>query len=549
VRTFPQMLRSLAQIACNYIVATEWKPETSQQIRKLIQQKRRHFHNSKASLVNYLNTQGPAAHDVLLDDGAAAMVTSLGMCLEEIELHGRAFGEFSLTLVLYSPDLATLRHSVAQSSKTVASYDAQLIDERYNLLNAWLAIQPGNAAFNLRRFWLHSANYTDLSLLFTPSCGDVYNEQLESEYVAILEGRGGTPYFFNFHYHDVAHTLVLGATGSGKSFFLNFCLTHAQKYAPYTYIFDLGGSYETVTRLFHGSYFRVGAVKRAFTINPFSLPLTPDNLLFLFAFVRVLIESKGYALTAEDERDLYEQIESLYSVAPDQRRLLTLSTIVRRNLCGPLQKWVQGGPYAELFDNSEDTLTLSHFQTFDFEGMEKAPDQLEPLLFYILHRANAMLSESGRVLKLFVMDEAWRFFRHPVIRAYIVEGLKTWRRKNAAMLLATQSGEDLLASELLPIVVESCPTKLFLANPGIDPAAYARAFQLNEAEVDTIARLNPKQQMLLKRPNGSRVLALNVDRRGYWLYTNNPKDNALRREAFERHGFERGLEFLAKENT
>ena len=35
-------------------------------------------------------------------------------------------------------------------------------------------------------------------------------------------------------------------------------------------------------------------------------------------------------------------------------------------------------------------------------------------------------------------------------------------------------------------------------------------------------------------------------RKGYWLYTSNPYDNERRREAFERHGFEQGLEILAR---
>jgi type IV secretion system protein VirB4 len=148
---------------------------------------------------------------------------------------------------------------------------------------------------------------------------------------------------------------------------------------------------------------------------------------------------------------------------------------------------------------------------------------------------------------VFVLDEAWRFMRDPTINAYITEALKTWRKQNAAMILATQSSDDLLHSEMLRVVVESCPTKLFLANPGMDPAAYGEVFHLNATEAELISRLIPKKQILLKRPDLAKVLNLNVDRKGYWLYTNNPYDNQKKHEAFERYGFEKGLEILAKE--
>jgi type IV secretion/conjugal transfer VirB4 family ATPase len=550
-RTFAHLLRGLGELPANYVICTEWKREPAHKVRSLIQSKRRHFHNSKASLLNYVNASGQAApRDMLIDDGAVAVVANLGASLEEIELQGRYFGQFSLTVILYHKDVAVLRRSVAQAFKVFATHDAQLTEEHYNRLNAWLAVLPGNGAYNVRRLWLLNTNYADLSFLYTLHTGQARNEHLGKEYLAIFEGTGGTPFFLNLHSKDVAHSVVLGATGSGKSFLLNFLLTHLQKYEPTTFIFDLGGSYESLTRLFKGSYLPIGHAERPFAINPFALTPTKENLLFLFAFVKVLIESNGYRATAEEERDLYEQIENLYAVAADQRRLFTLSNILPRNLRAQLQKWVQGGPYASLFDNAEDHLSLARFQTFDFEGMDKFPDQLEPLLFYVLHRANVSIyDEAQPTFKVFVIDEAWRFFRNPVIKAYIVEALKTWRKKNAAMILATQSSDDLLTSEILPVVVESCPTKFFLSNPGMDGDAYRRVFHLNETETDLIRRLIPKQQLLFKQPALSKLLNLNVDSKEYWIYTNNPPDNRRRREAFERHGFQEGLEALVRGNA
>jgi pilus assembly protein CpaF len=47
------------------------------------------------------------------------------------------------------------------------------------------------------------------------------NAHLRQEYLAVLESNHGTPYFFNLHYRDTAHSLILGRSGSGKTSLLN----------------------------------------------------------------------------------------------------------------------------------------------------------------------------------------------------------------------------------------------------------------------------------------------------------------------------------------
>ena len=90
---------------------------------------------------------------------------------------------------------------------------------------------------------------------------------------------------------------------------------------------------------------------------------------------------------------------------------------------------------------------------------------------------------------------------------------------------------------------------MFLANPGMDRAAYSERFHLNQTEADLVAGLIPKQQFLLKRPHLAKVVNLHVHPTEYWLYTNSPYDNARRQDAFEKYGFERGLEILAQESS
>ena len=85
----------------------------------------------------------------------------------------------------------------------------------------------------------------------------------------MLETDNSTPYYLNLHNGEVAHTLILGMTGSGKSYLANFVMQNALKYTPQTYIFDIGGSFGSLTTIFGGSYLNVGQDARDFTINPF----------------------------------------------------------------------------------------------------------------------------------------------------------------------------------------------------------------------------------------------------------------------------------------
>src|ERR1700730_9773543 len=448
-QSFPLIFKRLLEVEANYHVVTEWKKEDSGKTRRAIQAKRRHFHNTKRSFFSQVNLNDAPPQDALLDDSKESQVRELGESIKELDLKGNYFGQFSLTIVIYDLEQTKLDRACSEFYKVFSVHDAQLNEEKYNLLNSFLAVVPGNYAFNLRYQYLLNPNYADLSFLFTLHCGEPVNLHLRQEYLAVLETNHHSPYFLNLHYRDVAHTIILGRTGAGKSFLLNFLITNLQKYQPHTFIFDLGGSFESLTHLFDGSYVRVGLESSDFKINPFSLPPTKENLDFLTLFLKVLLQGSGQMeLDPAIERDLYHQVENLYEVDPALRTLGVLANTLRHDLADRLAKWTRGGQFGFLFDNAEDTISFSRFQCFDFQKMSQYPELLEPLLFYILHRANAVIAdrEIATRFKAFLIDEAWVFLKNPSIQRYVVEALKTWRKHNAAMLLSTQSLDELRRS-------------------------------------------------------------------------------------------------------
>jgi type IV secretion system protein TrbE len=555
--TRPLVLDALLKIPANFYAVTEWTPLPAGKARKEVNKRRRHFNMSKTGFVSQIgnDTAYTNPRDVLVDESKQADIEDLGGLRALGE--GQSLGDFSLTIVLYGRSKSELEQLVGDFNGIFTIADGNLFAETYNQLNTYFATVPGNYALNLRRMYLLNTNYADLFFLFTILPGEKTNAYLGAEYMAVLETDNCTPYFLNLHCGEVAHTLILGMTGSGKSYFCNFLLQNAQKYRPLTFIFDIGASFQSLTTIFEGSYLNVGQEARDFTINPFSLPQTKENLQFLFSFFRVLLEgtnnegnnnAQRYRLDFKDERRLWDAIERVYMLEPGQRTLSNFANIMGE-LKERLHRWTRGGQYGFLFDNAQDTLSFSPFQTFNFQGWNDAPEVFEPLLFYVLHRASNEITDPEKLdtFKMFLLDEAWLFIKNETIRSYVVQAQKTWSKHKAAMILATQSIQELEHSGMLAIVAESCPTKIFLANPEMNREVYREAFHLNDTELDIIGGLVPPGQMLIRKVQTSKKVHLNVDSISHWMATNNAPDNLKKREYFKRFGFADGLRHLAED--
>jgi type IV secretion system protein TrbE len=368
--TQPLVLDALLKIPGNFHVVTEWMQLPADKARKEVTKRRRHFNVSKTGFISQLGNDPLKTNprDVLVDESKQADIENLGDCLRALG-EGQSLGEFSLTIMINGRDCNEVNRLVGEFAGVFTNADGSLYVETYNQLNAFFATVPGNYVMNLRRLLLLNTNYADLSFLFTILPGETRNQHLGAEYLAVMETDNSTPYYLNLHNGEVAHTLILGMTGSGKSYLCNFLLQNAQKYQPLTFIFDIGGSFQSLTTIFGGSYLNVGRESRDFTINPFSLARTEENMQFLFSFFRTLIEGNDarHRLDYREERKLWDGIERVYVLEPGQRTISNFANILGE-LKDRLHRWTRQGQYGFLFDNAEDTLSFSRFQTFNFAG-------------------------------------------------------------------------------------------------------------------------------------------------------------------------------------
>ena len=107
---------------------------------------------------------------MLVGDSAAAVVCDLGAALTERTCRAGGSGD-TLTVIVSDADEAALAAS-GRVSGAFAAHDAQVTDERYNLLNAWLAALPRQYRLTtMRSMHLLNTNAADLAAPLRDSPG------------------------------------------------------------------------------------------------------------------------------------------------------------------------------------------------------------------------------------------------------------------------------------------------------------------------------------------------------------------------------------------
>ena len=538
----PNLFGALRQVDVHAMVCASWAPAARQQVQKRVGEIEGFnglFRNKLVSFIAYMRnpenlekTAGARAADKGTD--------KLAEVIASIDNDGRQFGKYSLKVLLHSASEAELTNAILFVHRVLVEAQAPHIEETLGNLAAYYAILPGNSSgdlssnFCVRSFWLRDDHHARLALIHAPSTGDVRSEDLSGEYLTVYETRDKTPYFLDPYVEGLRTTLILGAPRKGKSVNGNLIIAHEQKYAGFTYVFDIGGSFESTIRLYGGSIDRVGVDGPR--INPFALEPTDTNLQFLFGFIRLLLLKGGAHLSPEDEDVIAKTVRRMYHVAPGVRRLKYL--LLPPHLQRYMSKWIEGGVYGNSFDNVEDSFQLGRIQCFDFESVAKEQEDLiEPMLFWTLRQINAVIQDPAHlgVPKHILFDELWKQLKNRQLLELVLNSLKTGGKHLAGATLLTHSADDL--GENADLIVNACSTFLFLEDPTFNRDRYGKLFNLNDREIENLASLQPREA-LLKRASYSKIIRLNLDAKSLWLFSTKPKDRVRRAREIEQYGFD-----------
>jgi type IV secretion system protein VirB4 len=511
--TRPGLLDDLNHLGIAYRWVARWiaidKPEATRALTRI----RRQWFAKRKSIAALLREVLYNEASTLLDTDAANKALDADAALQALGSDQVGFGYLTITVTVWDRTREGAAEKQRAVERAINGRGFATIRETVNAVEAWLSSLPGHVYANVRQPLVHTLNLTHLVPLSAVWAGPARNDHLDGPPLLVAETSGSTPFRLSTHVGDVGHMLIVGPTGAGKSVLLALLALQFRRYAAnQIYVFDKGGSARASILAMGGKHHRLAAESETLAFQPLSAVDELAERSWAAEWILGLLAHERVSMTPEVKDAVWSALTSLASAPRQERTLTGLSMLLQSNaLKAALAPYTLEGPFGHLLDAAEDRLSFGDIECFETEIlMRDAAGAVPPVLTYLFHRLDARFDGSPTLL---VLDEAWVFLDDPLFSARIREWLKTLRKKNVAVIFATQSLADITNSTIAPAIIESCPQRIFLPNDrAIEPEgcrAYER-FGLNERQIELIASAIPKRDYYLQSRLGNRLFELGL---------------------------------------
>ena len=347
-----------------------------------------------------------------------------------------------------------------------------------------------------------------------------------------------------------SNILILGNSGQGKSYLMKLILSNLRESGKRIITLDAEAEYEDLTANLGGCY--IDFMSGAYLINPLEPkawtdgtgdidPTTPEafrrvtrlsqHIAFLKDFFRSykdftdaqidtieILLMKLYNrfgitdMTDYTEKrpedfpimsDFYKLCEEEFNTYDRQRKYLYTEEMLQEVCLGIHSMCV--GAESKYF-NGHTNIVDDRFLCFGVKGLMDTNKRLkDAMLFNILsYMSNELLGKGNTAASI---DELYLFLTNMTAIEYIRNACKRVRKKDSAIIMASQNIEDFLIPSIREFTkpLFSIPTHHFLFNPGqINPKEYMDALQVEGSEYELIKY--PERGSCLYRCGNERYL-------------------------------------------
>ncbi|MBM3575061.1 MAG: conjugal transfer protein TrbE [Alphaproteobacteria bacterium] len=510
------ILDELNQLAFPYRWSTRAIMLDKQDATKLLTKIRRHWFAKRKSVVAILKEVMTNEASTLIDADAENKAMDADAALQELGADNIGQAYVTATVCVWDENPKNADEKLRLVEKVIQGRDFTCMAESINAVDAWLGSLPGHAYANVRQPPISTINIAHMIPLSAVWAGSLYDEHFNQPPLFFGRTEGSTPFRFSLHVGDVGHTLVIGPTGAGKSVLLALMAMQFRRYrASQIFAFDFGGSIRAATLAMDGEWRDLGGALTDNAIDSVALqPLAHIDGLreksWAADWIAGILTREKIVLKPEDKEQIWSALSSLASAPIQERTLTGLSALLQsKHLKNALKAYCINGAYGRLLDAEAERLGETDVLAFETEGLIKSK-AAPAVLSYLFHQIEKRLTWRPTLI---IIDEGWLALDDEGFAEQLREWLKTLRKKNASVIFATQSLSDIENSPIASAIIESCPTRLFLANErALEPqiTRLYRQFGLNERQIEIIARATPKRDYYCQSRRGNRLFDLRL---------------------------------------
>ena len=469
------------------------------------------------------------------DETAISNRDDVVVAQQELGMDAVSYGYYTMTMIVLDKNKDKCSDKANKILEIINSLGFTGFMETDNSMEAWWGSIPGCPRANIRRPIVNSLNFCHLAPITSTWSGDKNNSYLKGPVLLYTDTNGFTPFRLSLYVGDVGHTMICGPSGSGKSVLLNTIEAHFLKYPNSNiFIFDKAASSRALTLAVGGNFYNIASEDSELSFQPLARIDDEQEKRWAKEWILMYLQSKNLQITPEKEDYIWKALNSLSTFPAEQRTITVFSEMVQNTeIRTALVPLTMKGSYGKLFDNNKEVFSGNgNWQVYEMETLMATPAIVPPTLEYLFHRIETRLKKATGPSQI-ILDECWLFFDNPIFKEKLREYFKDMRKKNTAIIFATQNLSDVAnKKELLTTVMENCPNRIFLPNTQAtnnENRALYQTFGCNDRQIDIIAQMTPKQDYYYSSQLGNRVfrLALQPIEFSFVTATNKTDQNAM----------------------
>lgn len=509
--TEPGLLDQLNRLPISYRWVTRFLPLDSEGGRQQLEIIRKRWFSKRKGLLTLLREALFREETALQDNDATNQTADADAALQELGADAVSAGYATLTITIAEESIEAANEAVRQVQQVTDGLGFVTQVETVNAVEAWLGSLPGHAYADVRRPILLTPSLAHLLPTSAVWAGPTRNAHLNGPPLMLTATDGATPFRLDLHVGDVGHTMIVGPTGAGKSVLLATLAAQFLRYPnAQVYLFDKGRSCRATILGLGGDFFDLGE-EDALGLQPLEGVDEPKERAWALDWIAGILTTAEVSVTPELRNELWRALEILGARPLEDRTLTLFAALVQdATVRAALAPFTQAGPHGRLLDLDHSELGYGSVQAFEMDDLMGRPAAVGAVLGALFHILERRFDGKPTLL---ILDEAWLFLKESAFAEQIQDWLKTLRKKNVAVVFASQELADVEASSIASTIIEACLTRIFLPNDRArEPRsrAFYEALGLNGRQIELIANATAKRDYYLVSRDGARLFELGL---------------------------------------